>query len=211
MNAVTRQLPVPAGAGFVIPARRARVDVWAAPDPETLVLDPWAAPVGRPVALAAVSPWSPPVGQSRVRWMASPAALLPAPTTPTGRGALATLRSLAETPVGPFPPAPGVERAATAPDSLLQRPPLSPPTWTAPAFAPPDPATLVGPTTDDPVGEHEAAVDHRIVGGEPAVESVPENTTVDREREGVQWRLVAMVSGVGAATAAVVTLLSALF
>ena len=242
MSAVTHQLPLSAGAGLVTPSRRARVGAWAAPDPTALVLDPWAAPVGRPVALATTSPWSPPVGQSRVAWMASPAALLPAPTTATGRGALATLRALAETPIGPFPPTPSVERAGASSGSLLQRPPLPRPApRVSTAFPAPDPATRVGATTSsasEPTVERSA----RIADASPSTEtssSVTPSTVTSSsvtpsavspstgspaddvedtsgvtgraEREGVHWRLVAMVSGVGAATAAVVTLISALF
>lgn len=134
MSASSHPLPLPAGARVAPPLRRAAPERWAAPDPATLVIDPWAPPVGAAVASSAPASWAAPAAHTRVRWMASPAALYPAPalfrssSSPSRAAeasterALETLRAIAAAPVdGDVPP---------------------------PAFAAPDPAARV--VSDEP-------------------------------------------------------------
>ena len=79
MSTGSHQLPLPVGARVSPASRRVVSERWSAPDPATLVLDPWAAPVGLAVALDAPAPWVAPPAHTRIRWMASPAALHPTP------------------------------------------------------------------------------------------------------------------------------------
>ncbi|WP_154723292.1 hypothetical protein [Ilumatobacter coccineus] len=202
MNMVAEHLPLPVGARVAAPARRSKIDVWAAPDPAELVLDPWAAPVGLPVARTRVSPWSAPVASARVTWMPAPAALLPAPTAlqtpaldaePAPDAALATERAIAT--LRAFTRSP---EAVTTPPTLgrLQPPvgsPLPAPRLASAPDALPAPSAATRAADDAPL---------------PAF-APPHAGTAVRDRSSVaRWRLVALVSGVGAATVAVVTLLA---
>lgn len=105
------QLPLPAGARVSAPPRRARAELWAAPDPLSLIIDPWAPPLGHPIADPSLSPWPAPLATARIGWLAAPPALLPPPVLDPGAAAaasteraLSTLRSLAAVPPPLAPP-----------------------------------------------------------------------------------------------------------
>ncbi|MEM1331900.1 MAG: hypothetical protein AAGG08_00455 [Actinomycetota bacterium] len=68
-------LPLPAGATVAVPARSV-AQAWAAPRAADLVLDPWAAPVGPPIAQLLISPWPAPDASMRIVTMPPPAALV---------------------------------------------------------------------------------------------------------------------------------------
>jgi hypothetical protein len=72
MNAYSRTLPLVGGNGLAAPVRESgssaldRRTTWAAPDPSTRVLDPWAAPAGHAVIRTDRSPWAAPDPSMRV-------------------------------------------------------------------------------------------------------------------------------------------------
>lgn len=189
---VAEHLPLPVGARVAAPSRRSKVDTWAAPDPAALVLDPWAAPVGLPVARTRVSPWAAPTAATRITWMRAPDVLHPAPAAAVDSAlaterAIATLRAFAQAP-----------RDTARPPAVAQlQPPVgvplaSPLVGTAPAALPAPTLATRAPSAD--------------TGAEFAP---PRPDTAVRDRSSVaRWRLVALVSGVGAATVAVVTLVA---
>lgn len=206
MSAVAEHLPLPVGARFAAPARRSRVDTWAAPNPTQLVLDPWAAPVGLAVARTRVSPWSAPSAATRITWMPSPAALLPPPVAfqrvDQPEAAIATERAIAT--VRAFVESPRksallVPTALVAP--IVADAPISTVGATEPGL---DTLSLVEPM---PAG-HEFASEPTVQLAPPRVAPPQVGTAIGDRTSKARWRLAAIVTGVGAATAAVVTLLA---
>ena len=80
MNAYSRTLQLPAGPAVTSPVRERGASalddrsMWAPPDPDTMVLDPWGAPPARLVIRTVLAPWPAPDAASR-RDMAPPTAL----------------------------------------------------------------------------------------------------------------------------------------
>jgi hypothetical protein len=196
MSTVAEHLPLPVGTRFAAPVRRSRIDVWAAPDPTQLVLDPWAAPVGLPVARTLMSPWSPPTASTRITWMPAPAVLFPPPNAAglvrepdaevATERALATLRAFAE---GPH------RSARPTADSVETRTPFDA-----------APASIAVVRSDSPP----MADPLRIVttAAQPVFAPPQPGTAVDNGPSPVRWRVIAVVSGIGVAVAAAVTLLA---
>ncbi len=76
MNVYSRTLPLAGGNGVAAPVRESgssaldRRTTWAAPDPSTRVLDPWAAPARHAVIRTDRSPWAAPDPSMRVAFPA---------------------------------------------------------------------------------------------------------------------------------------------
>lgn len=77
--ATSASLPLPAAARVAAPTSRSVAQAWAAPRAADLVLDPWAAPVGPPIAVTLLSPWPAPQASMRIISMPPPAALAELP------------------------------------------------------------------------------------------------------------------------------------
>ncbi len=77
MTAPVPSLPLPVGARLSSPRRLTAT--WAPPRASDLVLDPWSAPVGQPIARSTVSPWPAPDASMRILSMPPPVALTALP------------------------------------------------------------------------------------------------------------------------------------
>ena len=222
MNTAVHQLPMPAGMAVASPLRRARTEMWSAPDPRAIVLDPWAPPRGQPIASMSLSPWPAPRATARIAWMAAPPAVLPPPLlslparSPDVDRALAALRAL-----------------AAQPDSILAQPirPSGPVVEVLPPLPPPsvDAGVATGSfppaTSDTPASSVETAWPLRLDGTLPDTlervgtidppiathtDAAPVDVSASARGSGVQWHVAALVAGVGAAAAATIALLVAL-
>jgi hypothetical protein len=218
MNTAVHHLPMPAGMAVASPMRRSRTEMWSAPDPRAIVLDPWAPPRGQPIASMSLSPWPAPRATARIAWMAAPPAVLPPPTlslparSPDVDRALAALRALAAHPdsilaqptrpsgpvVAVMPPLPPPSLDARVADGSFSRttPANSVETaWPLRLEDPlPDTIERVG-TIDPPIGT--------------TIDSSPVDVRADDGESGVRWHVAALVAGAGAAAAATIALLVA--
>lgn len=151
-------LSFPVAAGVAGPSRSV-AQAWAAPRAADLVLDPWSAPVGPPIAQHLLSPWPAPLATMRIISMPPPAALSALPDLSEWTASLAA----------------STESAIAAINSSTERSAIVTPTPAPPADAPvfADAVRTAGATQTEPsTARLRAKMLAMLAGGAAAVAGV---------------------------------------